>query len=266
MRNIAIFSYFTLKSLVKDRVFFVIIALWVLFLCVPVFSSFSMRQCQEVGISMCLSINSFILLLLSIFSGISTVWRDLEKRSVYTLLSYPVSRSHYLLGRFLGCVILLFIMSGINFLISVPVIKICAGMYKSDLPILWKNIALAYGTSFMKFVLLNSISFLIISFSTSFFTSFFITIAVYISGNSIQSVYDYVLREASQKYSLWFKYIVKAIYYILPNFTAFDLIPYAAYSLKLDYHSICMAFFYFIIFTSITLSLSCIIFSKRDLL
>ena len=215
---------------------------------------------------MALTLNSFILLLLSIFSGISTVWRDMEKRSVYTLLSYPISRAEYLMGRFIGCILLLLLITGINMLICIPIIKICAGMYKSHLAIIWKNIFFAYLFDFLKYALLASISLLAISFSTSFFTPFFITITCYIAGNSIQSIYDYVLIEADKNYPLWFKFFIKTIYRIIPNFSAFDLIPYAAYSLKLNYTSLGITLIYFMAFLFVTLSLSCMIFSRRDML
>lgn len=260
------FCKLTIKTLIRDRIFIVIFSLCVLFFCVPVFSSFSMRQTQEVGISMALTLNSFILLLLSIFSGLSTVWRDMEKRSVYTLLSYPISRSEYLIGRFLGCAFLLLLITIIDMLICIPIIKLCAGMYKSHLPILWKKIFFTYLFDLFKYTLLTSISFLVISFSTSFFTPFFITITCYMAGNSIQSIYDYVLVEASKNYPLWFKWIIKLIYYVIPNFSGFDLIPYAAYSLQLDYNSLGITFAYFLAFLFVTLSLSCMIFSKRDML
>jgi len=260
------FAKLTIKALIRERGFFIIASLCLLFLCVPVFSSFSMRQCQEVGISMCLTINSFMLLILTIFSGISTMWKDIEKKSVYTLLSYPVARSNYLLGRFLGCVMLLLIISIVDMIISIPVIKICAGMYKSSLPIKWSTIILAHFMILLKYILLLSISFVIISVSTSFFTPFFITIASYIGGNSIQSIYDYIFKEAGKIYPLWFKKIVKLIYYIMPNFSSFDLTAYAAYSLKLNLYSVGITCLYTIFYSAIMLSLSCIIFSKRDLL
>ncbi|RLB09087.1 MAG: ABC transporter permease, partial [Deltaproteobacteria bacterium] len=226
MRIILKFLRLTIRTLIRDRIFLVISSLSILFLSIPVFSSFSMRQSQEVGITMCLTINSFLLLLLSIFSGVSTTWRDIEKRSVYTFLSYPISRSEYLIGRFLGCILLLFIISAIDMAVSIPIIKICARMYKSDLSIAWTNIFLAYLLIFLKYTLLTSISFLIISFATSFFTPFFLTIACYIGGNSIQSIFDYISKEASKNYPFWFKGIIKCIYYIFPNLSSFDLIPY----------------------------------------
>ncbi|HDD44067.1 MAG TPA: ABC transporter permease [Candidatus Desulfofervidus auxilii] len=260
------FSLLTIKSLLKDRIFIIILSLCFLFFSVPVFSSFSMRQVQEVGITMSLTLNSFILLLLSIFGGMATVWRDIEKKSIYSLLSYPINRSQYLLGRFMGCVILLLMISVINFFLSAIVIKICASMYKSRLPILWENISFAFLFTFFKYILLLAIGFLCISFSTSFFTPFFLTIAIYIAGNASQGIYEYVLNEAAKKYPFWFKDIIKTIYYFLPNFSAFDFTAHASYALKMSYKSLLFTSFYFLSYFLIIISLACIIFSRRDML
>jgi len=225
-----------------------------------------MRQSQEVGITMAISLNSFILLLLSILGGMATLWKDIERKQVYTLLSFPISRSNYFLGRFLGCTMLLLTVCIINFSISVIAIKICASMYKSRLPILWENIAISFLFSFFKYTLLLAIGFLFASFSTSFFMPLFITIGTYIGGNSIQSIYEYVMRDESSNYSLFFKLVIKFIYYILPNFSSFDFTVYAAYALKIDLISLSYTSCYFIIYLLIVLSLSCIIFTKRDLI
>jgi len=260
------FIWISCKSFLKERIFGIIISLSTLYFFIPVFSSFSMRQVQEVGITMCLSLNSFVLLLLSVLCGLSTLWRDIERRYVYIMLAYPVSRTTYFLGRFLGCVILFVFISVINFFLSIISINICASIYKSNLPILWNNIGFCFLFTFLKYVLLLSLSFLFISLSTSFFTPFFLTITIYIAGNASQGIYEYIFTEAAQKYSVWFKILIKIIYYILPNFSSFDLTAYASYALKINYESLLFSFLYFMLYMTMSISLGCIIFSKRDML
>ena len=73
-------AFFTVRAMIKDRMFYLILSMLLLFILVPVFSSFSMRQIQEVSITMSLSLNSFILLFLAMFGGVVTVWRDIERK------------------------------------------------------------------------------------------------------------------------------------------------------------------------------------------
>ncbi|MDQ7031444.1 MAG: hypothetical protein Q9M37_01825 [Desulfonauticus sp.] len=223
-----------------------------------------MRQLQEIAITLSLSLNSFILLLLSLFGAISTIWKDIEKRHAYTILSYPIARWNYLLGRYLGFVFILLIITLLDFTLSVVCIKICSSIYKSELPILWGNIFAAFIFCFLKYSLLLGIGFLFACVSTSFFTPIFSTITIFIAGNSIQGIVDYITKQKAEV-SIFIKTVVKILYYVVPNFSAFDLTAYASYSLPLDIKSIMFSIAYFILYLGIIITLSIIVFSTRDL-
>lgn len=64
---------------------------------------------QDFGLG---TINA-LLILLAIFQGSRLISRDLEQRIVYTLLSKPITRSHFLIGKFLGCSAALWLLLGV---------------------------------------------------------------------------------------------------------------------------------------------------------
>ena len=255
----------TFKNAFKDRIGIIILSMVLLYIIVPVFSSFSMRQLQEVSITMSITLNSFILLLLAIFGSVATVFRDVERKFVYTLLSHPLKRSDYFIGRFIGFALVMLVVLIINFVLSVISIKICAAMYKSRLPLLWGNIAIAFAFSYLQYLLLMAFGFLFASFATSFFMPFFATIATFIAGNASQGIYDYIFHSASKEYSELFKVIIKAIYYVLPNFSSFDFTAHAAYALKISSTQLINSFVYFVLYFTIVMSIALIIFNRRDL-
>ncbi|WP_022670404.1 ABC transporter permease [Hippea alviniae] len=255
----------TFKSAFKDRIGIVILSMVLLYIIVPVFSSFSMRQLQEVSITMSITLNSFILLLLAIFGSVATVFRDIERKFVYTLLSHPLKRSDYFIGRFIGFALAMLVVLVINFVLSVISIKICASMYKSRLPLLWSNIAIAFIFSYLQYLLLMAFGFLFASFATSFFMPFFATIATFIAGNASQGIYDYIFHSASKEYSELFKGIIKVVYYVLPNFSSFDFSAYAAYALKISSTQLINSLMYFALYFTIVISVALIVFNKRDL-
>lgn len=258
------FAFFTIKTVLKDRIFLMISSLILVYAFIPVFSYFSMRQLQEVSITMSITLNSFILLVLSIFGSIYTIWRDIERKYTFTLLSYPTSRINYIFGRYFGFVSILLIITVVNLILGIIAIKISASFYKSDLPILWSSIALSYIFSWLKYSLILAVGFFFASFSTSFFTPIFSTIAIYLSGNSIQGIYEYVAKDGGN-ISAFVKKLVSIIYYILPNLSAFDFTASAVYSLKIDLQSVFYTFVYFILYFTILFGLTCVIFNKRDL-
>jgi Cu-processing system permease protein len=258
-------AWLTFKNVFKDRIALIILSMVLLYVSIPVFSSFSMRQIQEVSITMSLTLNSFILLFLSIFGATATIWRDIERKFVYTILSYPIKRSDYLIGRFLGFALVMLVVAFVNFILSIISIHICSGMYKSRLPILWDNIALSFALSYLQYILLMAFGFLFASFSTSFFTPFFATVSIFIAGNASQGIYDYVLHTSKAHYSALTQTVTKTLYYIVPNFSSFDLTAYAAYALRVDYNNITSTLVYFVLYFTIVISLTNIIFNKRDL-
>ncbi|AEA33700.1 ABC transporter permease [Hippea maritima] len=258
------FVSFTLKTVLKDRLFLLISSLILVYAFIPIFSYFSMRQLQEISITMSITLNSFILLVLSIFGGVYTIWRDIERKYTFTLLSLPVKRSSYVVGRFTGFAVIMLMITTIDFLLGIVAIKISASFYKSSLPIVWFNIFCAYYFSLLKYILILAFGFLFASFSTSFFTPIFSTILMYLAGNSIQGVYDYILKSSSDVSSL-VKTTIKFIYYILPNFSAFDFTANAAYALHISQKSLLITLVYFAIYFAIIMTLAIMIFSKRDL-
>ncbi len=71
----------TVRSILRDRVLHALLGVaLLLFLLVPVFSLFSMRQVQELSVTLCLSALSLVLLVLSVLLGASSIWRDIERR------------------------------------------------------------------------------------------------------------------------------------------------------------------------------------------
>src|SRR4051794_5602107 len=46
-------------------------------------------------------------LLIAVFIGIGLVWKEVEKRSIYTLLSKPMRRSEFVVGKYVGLVLTL---------------------------------------------------------------------------------------------------------------------------------------------------------------
>lgn len=258
------FVWFTLKTTLKDRLFLLISSLVLVYAFIPVFSYFSMRQLQQISITMSITLNSFILLVLSIFGGTYTIWRDIERKYTFTLLGFPVKRFSYIFGRFFGFSAILLMITSIDFLLGTVAIKISASFYKSSLPILWLNIFCAYYFSLLKYILLLGFGFLFATFSTSFFMPIFSTILIYIAGNSIQGVYDYILKSGTE-ISHFTKAVIKVVYYILPNFSSFDFIPYAAYSLRIPENSLFLSFIYFVIYSTVVLAIAGAVFNRKDI-
>ncbi|MGB9730938.1 MULTISPECIES: ABC transporter permease [Calditerrivibrio] len=212
---------------------------------------------------MSLTLNSFILLIISIFGGTFTIWRDIEKKYAFTVLSYPISRASYLLQRFFAVVIVLFFINVVNLLIGLIVIKFSSTIYKSDLPLLLDHIVVAYFFSLFKYILILAFAFLFSSIATSFYVPIFLTISVYIIGNASQGLYDFVSKEGD-KFNIIIKKVINFIYYTFPNLSSFDFTAHASYSLPYEPSILLKTFIYFILYLGIVILCTILMINRRD--
>ena len=63
------------------------------------------RVIVNLGLSATLIFGTFI----SIFVGVSLVWKEIEKRTIYSILSKPVGRGEFIIGKYLGLCLTLFV-------------------------------------------------------------------------------------------------------------------------------------------------------------
>jgi ABC-type transport system involved in multi-copper enzyme maturation permease subunit len=256
----------TLKGIFRDRVFQGIMALAVLFLFIPSAASLSMRQVTELSITLSLSLISFILLLLSVFLGATSIWKDMERRYTFSVLSLPISRSSYLFGRFFGLAMFLCLTSGFLGAVSCLAIKVASGMYPPERPIVWGYVVLAVVYATLKYILMIAVAMLLSTVSTSFFLPIFGTIALFLASGVTQQVYEYTNSSASaQSVSPFVKSVASVVYYLLPNLSGFDLKVNAIYSIAPSMQGLALTSGYFVAYTATLLGLAALLFGRREM-
>lgn len=255
----------TLKGLLRDRVLQGILVAALVFLVIPTVSSLSMRQVTELSLTLCLSLVSFILLLLAVFLGGVSLWRDVERRYTHSVLTLPCSRSRYLLERFAGIALFLLGTAVLLGLLTGAVVLLVSGKYPPDRPVSWLAVIAALGFDTFKCLLLVAFAVLFSTVSTSFFLPIFGTIAIYLVGGATQQAYDYVLSPAGQTLSPVAQKLAEILYYILPNLSAFDLKINAIYALPLDYHALGLTLGYGVLYMAFVLIAAAAVYSRREL-
>lgn len=255
----------TVKGLLRDRVLQGILVAALVFLAVPAVSTLSMRQVTELSLTLCLSLASFILLLLAVFLGGVSIWRDVERRYTHSVLTLPRSRTRYLLERFTGISLFLLGTAVLLGFLTAVVVQFVSVQYPPDRPISWIAILAALGFDALKCLLLVAFAILFSSVSTSFFLPVFGTIAVYLVGGATQQAYDYVLSPAGRLQSPLTQTLAEGLYYILPNLSAFDLKVNAIYGLPLDFLALTLTLGYGLLYISFVLIAAAAVYSRREL-
>jgi len=256
----------TLKGIFRDRIFQGIIVLAVLFLFIPSAASLSMRQVTELSITLVLSLISFIMLLLAVFLGATSIWKDIERRYTFSVLSLPISRPTYLLGRFLGIALFMLITALFLGCVAVISIKMASLIYPPARPLLWSAIVATILFDALKYIVVVAVAMLLATVSTSFFLPVFGAISTYLAGTITQQVFDYLQTQSAQTVvSGTVRKAALLLYYLLPNLSGFDLKVHAIYALPLNVQGLLLTTLYFIIYTGIVLSIGTVLFARREM-
>lgn len=109
MTNIYHIAKNTFREAVRDRVLYVIL----FFALVMVLASraigwISVGQQEQVVTHFSLAIISLFGALIAVFIGTNIIYKEIEKRTIYTILSKPVERWEFIFGKFAGLAAVLF--------------------------------------------------------------------------------------------------------------------------------------------------------------
>jgi len=214
--------------------------------------------------SVTVSVISISGLFIALFAGVGQVQKEIQKKTIHTLLAKPVSREAFLFGKYVGLLVLIaihvillsltlfFVLWAIDGSISIPVVQACYLVF-------WElAIVLAFA------VLFSTYSSALIS---SIF-SFGIYLIGHLSNQILKEVY-FAYRISDEGSFLYergeFVYdIAKGIHYIFPNLFRFNASMQAAHSITLDASYIIWNSLYAFGYSSIVLCFAALLFRKKD--
>lgn len=261
-------AYITLKEGLRNRAIYGISLFAVLMLVFEfLISAMIMQEVGKVAVDMALSTVSLSGLLLVLFVGLNLLAKDLDKRTIYMVLSRPVSRTQYIYGKFLGMVLLIVAMTALLSLFAVLFLLLTKATYPNYFDRFSLSLVLlALVFSTMMLILLSALSFLFASFSSTSFIALVLTVIVYIIGQSVGDVKDLV--EAPQVVGITVSPVtvklVQIAYYIFPNLSFFDIKMQASHGLAIPPWSVFWVMAYGLVYTALAISLAALIFRKKE--
>jgi ABC-type transport system involved in multi-copper enzyme maturation permease subunit len=243
----------TFKEAVRNKVFYLLVALGVVSALSSIIVSLltigdKVRVLKDVGLA---SID-FFCVLIAIFTGINLVYKEIDKKTIYNILSKPISRSSFIIGKFLGLALTLLVALVSMAIIFYLFLFISTG--EMDL-----NILIYFFLLYLELLIITSISLMFSSFSTPILSSIF-TIALYLIG-TVSWTFNTFKHHLTQPFE---KYAAHFFYYILPNFEKFNLKNEIVMHMQLDGYLVFNAVVYAACYTTALLFLSIIIFNKKE--
>lgn len=229
------------------------------------FSSFIDFDVVKVVIDFMLMTISIGCLMLIFFLCIPGLVNDIKEQTIYFILSSPVKRSEYILGKFLGYSMVLFTCLFILSLLAFLMVKLYMIKYSSCIPVHfgWSKFALACFFKFYSSLIFLSVVFLIWNLVSNGFLVSITSIIVYLISQNINAVKNIVM--VSKNMSIVSQKLILFVSWIFPNLGYFNLNTYASYGVSLPEFYIVKIFIYGLSYTSIALILSIFLFKRRDL-
>jgi ABC-type transport system involved in multi-copper enzyme maturation permease subunit len=204
---------------------------------------------QDVG----LASMSVFGLLIAIFVGIGLVYKEIQRRTIYTLLAKPISRREFLVGKYLGLMLTIFL----NVALMAAVLFSLTLLY-SEGAVNWE-IGTAVFLILVELMLVTAVAVFFSTFSTPTLSAMF-TLGVYIIGHFSYDLSVYA--EISENVVL--KYVTYALHYLLPNLEKFNVKGLVVHGIPIAADYIVWAVIYAVVYVLFLLIAGSAIFQRRE--
>jgi Cu-processing system permease protein len=206
------------------------------------------RVLTDVG----LGAMSLMLVLLSIFLSSGLISREIERRTIFLMVSKPLSRGAFLVGRLFGN------MLTVTVLQLAMAALFCGLLAFYGAPLTSAHLA-AMGMLWFELWVLSGVGFLMSSFSSQM-VSAFVTVSIYVAGNLSSDIYSLARRSKSGALEA----LGQAVYYVLPDLSRFNYRPQASYAAAISSSQLLSDMAYGTAYTAVLVSLAVLLFNRRD--
>jgi ABC-type transport system involved in multi-copper enzyme maturation permease subunit len=244
------------REAVRDRVLYNLV-LFVLLLIVGAIFLGELSAAQEskiiidMGLSAMLIFGAFI----SIFVGVGLVYKEIERRTIYAIFSKPVTRGEFLVGKYFGLCLTLFVnvlVMGIG--LSLALLYVRRG-WEAPITNIWPAILLIY----VELMILTAVAILFSSFSSPALSAL-LTFFVFIIGHFSADLKTF----ATSMGTASARYFFGALFYLLPNLSNYSYITPAAHGQTPLPTMFLASLAYAIVYITVLLAAATLIFNRRN--
>lgn len=190
--------------------------------------------------------------LMAILMGTGLVYKEIDKKTVYSILSKPIHRYQFLLGKYLGLILTLFIMLSLMSLIFLTVI------FFHTFTVEWEML-IAIAFIFIEVCLITAVALLFSCFSTPILSSIF-SLSFYLIGHLSWGLETTIKK---MKPGLG-KVFVRMLYTFLPDLENFNFKTEVVHRLPIPSEIFLYSILYGFFYSIFLLALAVLIFRKRD--
>ncbi len=253
----------TFREAIRNKILYILLAFaMVLIIFSIVMSALSIGQDEKIIKDVGLFAITFFGVLIAIMVGIGLIYNELDKRTIYVIVSKPLHRYEFVLGKFFGLVMTLLVNVGI---MSAVYLALLAVKGYSIPFVLIQAILMTV----MELVVVTALATLFSSFSTPILSAVY-TFMLYIAGKLTDDLIRFASQMMTEKaydpVTVADKLMAKTaitISWILPQLEKFNIRNQAVNGIPIT-DSLMMNTLYGLLYTGCILFIASVCFSKRN--
>lgn len=247
----------TFREAVRDRVlynliFFALVMIGAAILVGQI--SFGIERLVIINLG--LSAISIFGLVMAIFIGVGLVYKEMERRTLYSLLAKPIHRWEFLVGKYAGLLLTLIVNTSLMTLgLAGALLYVSGHFVRSDVSIL---VALYF--ILLELALVIALALLFSCFSSPILSTIF-TLGIFFMGIFAQDIRNF--GEVTKNPAM--ETVTRAIYYAIPNFHNFNAIAAAGHGDSIPFSLVWQNTLYTLLYVILVLLAGSAVFSRRNL-
>jgi ABC-type transport system involved in multi-copper enzyme maturation permease subunit len=189
---------------------------------------------------------------IAMFLGVSLVYKELERKTIYTIASKPIPRWMFVLGKYFGLLLTLAVNLGIMAVLYLVLLGTRYGAPDASL-------AAFLILLFVELMLLTAWATLFSTYSGPTTATAF-TLAVFVIGHLADDIWTF----GHQAQSVAVRQVAEILYWVLPNFEVMNVQPEATHQLVVTWYRFGTAAGYGLLYTVVVLCAAVLVFQRRD--
>ena len=251
----------TFREVVRSRIFYSLILFTIVLLLLTLAASSAslneeIRLMKDVG----LFLASTFSVLISIFVGVSLVYKEIERKTIYTIAPKPIFRFQFLAGKYLGLIATM----AIEVAVIAVVLATQFWLLEESMGI---DMIQALWLVFVEVAVVTAVAIFFSSFTTPFLSGL-LTLGIFAIGRFVDRLLALHLGhgrgETPSAVLDTINTVVHAVANVAPDLSIYNTTPYIVYEQSIEWAYVGECTIYGLTYVGITLMFAGIMLSRRD--
>jgi ABC-type transport system involved in multi-copper enzyme maturation permease subunit len=255
MRNVLSIAWNVVRDASRRRIFYVVFLFGLVVLAVsPLLPNFELGTTGAFLKDISISLTSLFGVVLAFILAVTQIPGEIEKRTIYNILSKPVNRAQYLLGKYLGILISLF---GIMLVMSLEILVLLGAKTSVFSPVILQGVFAV----FLEAAVISAFCLMLTTLTSVPITIFAAILFYFLCHIKTSFLHQKLIGSTSG----FLKVLAGAAYYAIPNLENFNISQQVAYGGGASAYYMLRITGYAIFFAAVFIIIAFAAFRRKDL-